>query len=44
MFIDDMSKKEKIEVLKRELNGASIEILDMMLLDFGYEYSEEEDE
>jgi hypothetical protein len=41
MYIDEMSKKKKIELLKEELNSASAEILDMMLLEFGYEYSDE---
>lgn len=41
MYIDEMSKKKKIELLKGELSNASTEILDMMLLEFGYEYSDE---
>ena len=41
MYIDKMSKKEKIEHLKSKIQGASEELLDAMLLDFEYEYSDE---
>ena len=43
MYIDEMPKKKKIELLKEELNSASTSILDMMLLEFGYEYSDEDE-
>lgn len=41
MYIDKMSKKEKIEFLKSEINKAPEEELDDILMDFGFEYSEE---
>lgn len=44
MFIDEMTRKEKREALKSEINTASDDLLDAMLEDFGYEYSEEEDD
>lgn len=44
MYIDKMTKKEKKDHLKEEINAASDELLDALLLDFGYDYSEEEDE
>ena len=44
MYIDKMSKKEKIEFLKSEINKAPEIELDDLLLDFGYEFSDEEEE
>lgn len=43
MFIDEMTLKEKKEALKREINGASEELLDSLLLEFGFEFSEDEE-
>jgi len=44
MYIDKMTKKEKIEFLKTEINKAPEELLDNLLLDFGFDYSDEEEE
>lgn len=41
MYIDKMTKKEKIEFLKSEINKAPEELLDDLLMDFGFEYSDE---
>jgi len=44
MYIDKMSRKEKKDHLKNAINSADDELLDALLLDFGYDYSEEEEE
>lgn len=44
MYIDKMTKKEKKDRIKEEISDASEELLDALLLDFGYEYSEDEEE
>lgn len=45
MFIDKMTKKEKVNILKQKINEMDSETLDAWLLEFGYEYSDElEDE
>lgn len=43
-FIDEMSIKEKKDCLKRKINEADEELLDDMLLDFGFEYSDDFEE
>lgn len=41
MYIDKMTKKEKVEILKSEINKSQEEELDNMLIDLGFEYSDE---
>ncbi len=43
IYIDKLSRKEKKEILKSKINEASDEELDAFLLDFGYDYSEDEE-
>jgi len=44
MYIDKMTKKQKIEELKSEISSCSEKYLDELLRDFGFEYSYEDDE
>jgi len=44
MYIEEMTRKEKKEALKSEINGMSDDMLDAWLEDLGYEYSEEEED
>ena len=44
MFIDKMTKKEKVNILKQKINEMSEEDLDSWLMDFGFEYSDEVEE
>ena len=44
MYIEEMTRKEKKEALKSEINGMSDDMLDALLEDLGYEYSEEEED
>ena len=44
MYIDKMTKKEKRDFIKSEINSADEEFLDSMLEDLGYGYSDEDEE
>jgi len=41
MYIDKMTRKEKIDFVKSEINKAPEEELDEILFGFGLEYSDE---
>ena len=43
-YIDEMTRKEKKEALKSEINTMADDMLDAWLEDLGYEYSDEEEE
>lgn len=44
MYIDKMTKKEKVNILKQKINEMSEEDLDNWLMDFGFDYSDEYEE